>query len=69
MISLLHLCSILLGHCVQRASILEPLNLRGIESVCQLDLERIAVLWVYSHGQWLANGEFSGQEVNLRKPS
>lgn len=55
----------LLGHGVQGASVLEPLNLCLVESLLQLDFERLAVLGVNSHDKRLSNGELSAGNVNL----
>ena len=55
-----------LSHCVQSTSVLEPLDLRGVESVRELDVEiRISVGWVDSHGQRLADSKFSLHQVDL----
>ena len=54
-----------LGHRVQRASVLEPLDLGLVEGVVQLDLEGLAVLGVHRHRHRLANGKFRASEVNL----
>lgn len=56
-----------LGHGVKRRSVLEPLDLWSVEGVCEWDGESLSVLWVDSHGEWLANGELSAGEVNLRE--
>jgi hypothetical protein len=54
-----------LGHRVQGASVLEPLNLRLVEGVVQLDLERLAVLGVDDHGDGLANGQLGAEDIDL----
>lgn len=54
-----------LGHRVQRASVLKPLDLRLVEGVVQLDLEGLAILGVDRHRKGLANGEFRAGKVNL----
>lgn len=56
---------VLLGHGVQGAAVLEPLNLCLIESLLQLDFERLAVLGVNSHDERLSNGELSAGNINL----
>lgn len=45
-----------LGHSVQCATVLEPFDLSLVECLVKLNLERLAVLGVYDHGQGLANG-------------
>lgn len=54
-----------LGHGIQRATVLEPLNLAGVEGVGQLDLEGLAILRLDDHGDGLARLELSGLDVNL----
>jgi hypothetical protein len=55
-----------LGHGVQGATVLEPLDLWLVEGVGELNLESsISVGWVDSHGQWLADSELGLEEVNL----
>ena len=55
-----------LRHGVERAAVLEPLDLASVEGVLQLDLESLAILGVHSHGDGLAGLESSAVEVNLR---
>jgi hypothetical protein len=55
-----------LGHGVERAAVLEPLNLTLVEGVCELDVESLATVGGVddkSHG--LANGELGALEVDL----
>jgi len=52
-------------HGVQRATVLEPLNLRLIEGVSELDFPSFSVLWMYPHRHRLANGEFGAHQVDL----
>ena len=59
-----HLCS-RLGHGVQSAAVLEPLNLGLVVRVLELDLEGLAVLGVDDHGDGLANGQLGGEDVDL----
>lgn len=56
---------VLLGHCVQGASVLEPLNLGLVEGLLKLDFEGATVLGVDSHDKRLANGELSAGNINL----
>jgi len=56
---------VLLGHGVECGTVLEPLELGLVESVRELDLECLAVLGVDLHGHWLANGDFTANEVDL----
>ena len=56
---------VLLGHGVEGRAVLEPLNLGLVEGVRELDLEVLAVLGVDLHGDWLANGELSAEDVDL----
>lgn len=56
---------VLLGHGVQGASVLEPLNLCLVESLLQLDFERLAVLGVNSHDERLSNDKLSAGNINL----
>ena len=56
-----------LGHRVQRASVLEPLDLGLVEGVVQLDLEGQAILGVHGHRHRLANGKFCAGEVDLSR--
>lgn len=58
-----------LGHGVQSATVLEPLNLAGVEGVGQLDLEGLAILGLDDHGDGLAGGELGGLDVDLLLPS
>lgn len=55
-VSTFHLMCVLLGHGVQRATVLEPLNLALVESVRKLNVKGLAVLRVHSKGHWLADG-------------
>ena len=66
------MCSLLLihlspglGHGVEGAAVLEPLNLGLVEGVRQLDLELRAILGVDDHGDGLADGELGGEDVDL----
>lgn len=59
-----NLC-ILLGHGVQRATVLEPLDLALVEGVRQLDVERLAVLGLDDQGDLAAGGELGGLDVDL----
>ena len=54
-----------LGHGVEGRAVLEPLNLGLVEGVRELDLEVLAVLGVDLHGDGLANGELSAEDVDL----
>lgn len=54
-----------LGHGVQSATVLEPLDLRSVVSVGKLDLEGLAILGVDPHGEGLANLELGAQKINL----
>lgn len=63
--SSMRLCGVGLGHGVKSRSVLEPLDLWSVEGVCEWDGESLAVLWVDSHGEWLANSELSAGEVDL----
>lgn len=58
-------CLVLLGHGVQGAAVLEPFNLCLVESLLQLDFERLAILGVNSHDERLSNGELSAGNINL----
>lgn len=55
----------ILGHGVEGRAVLEPLNLGLVEGVVELDVEVLAVLGVDTHGDGLANGELSAEDVNL----
>lgn len=57
----------LLGHGVQGASVLEPLNLGLVEGLQQLDLKGAALLRVDNHGKGLSNGELGARNVNLQR--
>jgi hypothetical protein len=60
-----HLFPRVLGHGVEGATVLEPLNLSGIESVCKLDVKGLAAIgWVNNESNVLANSEFRGKNVN-----
>jgi hypothetical protein len=59
------LCRVLLGHRVQCASILEPLDLGLVESVVQLDLERLTVFGVYPESHGLTDCQLRTEQVNL----
>lgn len=61
----LRLSSVGLGHGVQCATVLEPLDLGSVVSVGKLDLEGLAVLGVDPHGEGLANLELSAQKIDL----
>lgn len=54
-----------LGHGVEGRAVLEPLNLGLVEGVRELDVEVLAVLGVDTHGDGLANGELSAEDVDL----
>lgn len=54
-----------LCHGVQRATVLEPLNLRLVEGVSKLDFPSFAALWMYPHRHRLANGELSAHQVDF----
>lgn len=54
-----------LGHGVQGAAVLEPLDLGFVEGVEELDLVVLAILGVDDHGDGLANGKLSAENVNL----
>ena len=54
-----------LGHGVQGAAVLEPVDLAGVEGVRQGDLENGAVLGVDAQSQGLANSQLGGQDVDL----
>jgi hypothetical protein len=55
-----------LRHGVKSATVLEPLDLRGIEGVRELDIEGIASSgWVDSKGHWLSNGNLGCKKINL----
>lgn len=58
-----------LGHGVKGTSVLEPLDLRRVVGVCQLDLESLTLLWVNLHSHWLADGDVGADEVNLGRVS
>ena len=58
-----------LGHRVQRASVLEPLDLGLVESVVQLNFEGLAILGVDPHGNGLANSQLGAQDVDLEVKS
>lgn len=63
-----HLCfrRVGLSHGIQCAAVLEPLDLRSVVGVCELDLERLTtILWVNPHGQWLSNFKLCAQQVDL----
>lgn len=62
-----HLCArrVGLSHGIQCAAVLEPLDLRSIVGVGELDLERLTILWVNLHGQWLSNFKLGAQQVDL----
>lgn len=60
----LYLC-VVLGHGVKSATVLEPLDLAGVEGVGQLDLEGLALLGLDDHGEGLANLELGALQVNL----
>lgn len=54
-----------LGHCVQSAAVLEPLELRLVEGVAELDVECLAAgCWVYDHRHWLTNCNLGALQVN-----
>jgi hypothetical protein len=59
------LSRICLRHRVQRAPVLEPLDLRLVVGVGQLDVERAPVLGVHPHGDGLADGELGAHQVDL----
>lgn len=60
------LSSVGLCHGVQSATVLEPLDLRSVESVGKLDFESLAVLGVNLHGEGLANLKLSAQKIDLK---
>ena len=61
----LRLACVLLGHGVQRTSVLEPFDLGGIVCMGKLDVKYLTILGVYSQGHWLANFEFCAQKIDL----
>lgn len=54
----------LLGHGIQSRAVTEPLQLRLVEGVGQLDIERLAILGVDSQSHGLANGELRQLKIN-----
>jgi len=55
-----------LGHGVERGTVLEPLELRLVESVREGNVKGIAALcWVDSESHWLAYCKLSAENVNL----
>lgn len=54
-----------LGHGVERGAVLEPLDLALVESVGELDVERLAVLWLDDQGDRLAGRELRALDVDL----
>lgn len=54
-----------LGHGVQGAAVLEPLDLTSVESVGQLDVERLAILGLDNQGNGLAGLELGALDVDL----
>jgi hypothetical protein len=58
--------SIGLGHGVKCATVLEPFNLRSVESVRKLDIEGgTSVSWVDLEGHWFSDCDFSREKINL----
>lgn len=55
-----------LGHGVECAAVLEPVDLAGVEGVLQLDLVGLAVLGVHGHDEGLAGLELGAGEVDLK---
>ena len=60
-----HHLGILLGHGVQRATILKPLNLSLVESLREFALPGFTILGVNSHGQWLAHCQLGAHDVDF----
>jgi hypothetical protein len=54
-----------LGHGIQGAAVLEPVDLAGVEGVRQGNLESGTILGVDAQGQGLANSQLGAQDVNL----
>lgn len=54
-----------LCHCIQSASVLEPFDLRGIESMQKLHREGLSVLGVNNHRQRFINFKLSAENVHL----
>ena len=54
-----------LGHGIQRASVLEPLNLRGVEGMRKLDFKGRSILGMDPHRQRFSNSQLSAQNVDL----
>lgn len=54
-----------LGHGVQGAAVLEPVDLAGVEGVGQGDVESGTALGVHAQGQGLANGQLGAQDIDL----
>ena len=53
------------GHGVQRAAVLEPLDLAVVKGVVQGHVEDLAaVRWVEAHSDGFASGKFGGQDVD-----
>lgn len=64
-VSVATLVGVLLGHGVQSAAVLKPLDLTGVEGVGQLDVKGLAVLGLDDKGNGAAGCELSGLDVNL----
>ena len=63
---IVHLVVVLLGHGVESAAVLEPLNLTLIEGVGQRDIERLAAIRrVDSEGDGLAGGKLGSSDADL----
>jgi len=55
------------GHGVQRTSVLEPLDLRRVEGMRELDLKGRSILGMDAHRQGLSDCQLSAQNVDLER--
>ena len=55
----------MLSHSIQRATVLEPLDLTLVERVYQLRLPYLPILGMHSQRQGLANGELGAHNVHF----
>ena len=53
-----------LCHLVECGTSLEPFDLAFIEGVVELDIEFVAVLGMYPHGDGVSNAELSRKEID-----
>lgn len=56
--------STLLGHGVQGASVLEPLDLRLVEGVGERDVERLAILGMDTKSHGFSNSKLGAHQVD-----